>query len=108
MIMFSVTLHNIPEGMIIGSFLKRENKKIKTMLNICILIGGFLAIGASAGAILGNISSKYIMSNLALSAGAMLYMLACELIPGMYSNENKKNGILYIIGFLIGCLICGL
>ena len=107
-LLFAIMMHNIPEGMIIGTMLKKENRKIKTMLKICIIIGMFLAVGSMIGAILGNIDEKYIMPNLALSAGAMLYMVACELIPGMYDEKYKKSGIIYILGFLVGCLICKL
>lgn len=102
----AIMLHNIPEGMIIGSMLRKENKKVKNMLNVCIVIGVFLGVGALIGALLGNINGKYIMPNLALSAGAMLYMLSCELIPNMYDVKNKSIGVIYIIGFLIGCLMC--
>lgn len=102
----AIMLHNIPEGMIIGSVLRKENGKIKSMLKICIIIGVFLAVGALIGVLIGNIDDKFIMPNLALSAGAMLYMLSCELIPNMYDVKNKNKGIIYIIGFLIGSLIC--
>lgn len=102
----AIMLHNIPEGMIIGSMLRKESKKIKNMSNVCIIIGVFLGIGALVGALLGNVDDRYIMPNLALSAGAMLYMLSCELIPNMYDIENKSKGIIYILGFLLGCLIC--
>jgi len=105
----AIMLHNIPEGMIIGTMLNKEKKGIKSMLRICTLIGLFLAVGAMIGAILGNIEDRYIMPNLALSAGAMLYVLSYELIPGMHSNYNyKQNGFMYIIGFLLGSLICNL
>jgi len=107
-LLFTIMMHNIPEGMIIGTMLRKENKKIRSMLNICLIIGVFLSIGSAIGIVLGNINENYIMSNLAISAGAMLYMLACELIPGMYDNHNKRSGIIYIIGFLMGCLICKL
>lgn len=107
-LLFAIMMHNIPEGMIIGSILGKENKSIKSMLNICTIIGVFLASGSAIGAIIGNIGDKYIMPNLAISAGAMLYVLACELIPEMYNDKYEKNGFVYIIGFLIGSLICKL
>lgn len=102
----AIMMHNIPEGMIIGSMLKKENKGMGKMLRICALIGVFLGVGAFGGALLGNVDDEYIMPNLALSAGAMLYILSCELIPNMYDVKNNNKGIIYILGFLIGCLIC--
>lgn len=108
-LLFAIMLHNIPEGMIIGSVLKKERKSIKFMLYNCLVIGIFLGVGSMIGAILGNIDDKYIMPSLALSAGAMLYMLACDLIPSMYDETSyKNNGMIYIMGFLIGCIICKL
>lgn len=107
-LLFAIMMHNIPEGMIIGSILGKENKSIRSMLNICGIIGVFLAAGTALGVIMGILDDKYIMPNLALSAGAMLYVLACELIPEMYDEKHGKNGIIYIIGFLIGSLICKL
>lgn len=105
-LLFAIMMHNIPEGMIIGIMLKKENMQIKTMLNICIIIGVFLSVGSIIGAMIGNINDKYIMPSLALSAGAMLYVLAYELIPSMDDRQNKKSGMIYIVGFLLGCLIC--
>lgn len=108
-LIFAIMIHNIPEGMIIGSMLKKEKKQFSLVLYNCLIIGIFLGIGAIIGGILGNINNSYIMVNLALSAGAMLYMLACDLIPSMYNEYDNKNvGVIYILGFLIGCLICKL
>ncbi len=108
-LLMAIMLHNIPEGMIIGNMIRKEDKSKKSVLNSCIIIGIFLGIGAVIGTIIGNLSNQYIMPCLAISAGAMLYIVACELIPGMHSkNGNNKEGIIYIIGFLIGCLMCKL
>ena len=106
-LLMAIMIHNIPEGLIIGVSSKREEKKIKSVIIACIVIGIFLGFGAIIGYSMGNISTKYIMPSLAISAGAMLYIVACELIPGMYSaKNNNKIGLIYIIGFLIGCILC--
>ena len=105
-LMFAIMVHNIPEGMIIGLIDKRENKKIKSTINNCIIIGVFLGVGASLGAYVGNIASKYIMECLSISAGAMLYILACELMPEMYESKNNRIGIIFMMGFILGIILC--
>ena len=108
-LLFAISVHNIPEGMIIGSMIKKENKgKRKTIIS-CALIGLFLTIGAIVGNTMGGLSSNYTTPSLAISAGAMLYILSCELIPEMQTeNKNNKVGIVYIFGFILGCLICNI
>ena len=106
-LLIAIMIHNIPEGMIIGISSKKETKKLKYVMTACIIIGIFLGVGAIIGKSIGNIRSDYIIPCLSISAGAMLYIVACELIPGMYSEECNKNiGIIYTIGFLIGCIMC--
>ena len=108
-LLFAISIHNIPEGMIIGSIIKKENKrKIKT-ITACILIGLFLTVGAIVGNVMGEINGDRAMYSLAISAGAMLYILSCDLIPEIQTKgENKKIGIVYILGFILGCLICNI
>lgn len=106
-LLIAIMLHNIPEGMIIGISSKKEGNKLNQVIKSCVIIGIFLGIGAMIGKNIGSISIQYIVPCLALSAGAMLYIVACELIPGMYSEKyNNKIGIIYSIGFLIGCIMC--
>jgi len=103
----AIMLHNIPEGMIIGISSKKDGRKLKSVLTACNIIGVFLGVGAIIGKSIGDISMEYIMPCLSISAGAMLYIVACELIPGMYTKKNNnKIGIFYTIGFLIGCIMC--
>lgn len=76
-LLVAIMLHNIPEGMIIGISSKKEGGKLKQVINACIIIGIFLGVGAIIGKSIGGISSQYIMPCLAISAGAMLYIVAC-------------------------------
>lgn len=108
-LMFAIAIHNIPEGMIIGSMLKKENKDKANIFKACNVIGICLVVGSVIGNIAGNFSNTYAMISLALSAGAMLYILSYELIPDINSNTNDgKSEMIYIIGFLFGCLICNI
>ncbi len=108
-LLLSVAIHNIPEGMIIGNIVKREESKKINILKSCTIIGVFLALGAVIGGVAGSFNRSYVMPSLAVSAGAMLYIVACELIPEMSNYaSNKKVGMIYIFGFLLGSLICNI
>ena len=67
------------------------------------LSGLTTGIGAFFGAIIGNISQKFIGISLAFAAGAMLYIVSCELLPQssqMYRGRFASFG--NIIGIIFG------
>lgn len=99
-------LHDIPEGMIVGITSKVNGKKIKKIAFESILVGACVGIGTLLGGYIGNIDNKYISLSLSMAAGAMLYIISCELIPE--SKENTKNKLIYltyVLGILIGATI---
>ena len=99
-------LHDIPEGMIVGITSKVNGKKIKNISFESILVGACVGIGTIIGGYIGNIDNKYISLSLSMAAGAMLYIISCELIPE--SKENSKNKLIYltyVLGILIGAII---
>lgn len=105
-LMTTILLHNIPEGMVIGVTRKMENKSFFSNIVGCSLIGIFLGFGSGIGYLAGALDEIYVSICLALSAGAMLYIVACDLIPEM--NEDKKSlrvGMLYILGIILGTVI---
>ena len=67
-------------------------------------ISGFTTgIGAFFGAIIGNISLNLIGVSLAFAAGAMLYIVSCELIPESNRLYKGRMGSLgNILGVVIG------
>ena len=105
-VLIGMFLHDIPEGMIVGITSKVEGKKLKTILLESIIVGACSGFGTYIGNIIGKINEKYIAISLSISAGAMLYLVSCELIPS--SNEickSKKIYITFIFGIIIGALI---
>lgn len=69
------------------------------------LSGVTTGIGAFCGAIIGNVSKELIGISLAFAAGAMLYIVSCELIPEsnkMYRGRFSSFG--NILGILLGIL----
>jgi len=100
----AIALHDIPEGISIALPLKKGGfPKFKAIL-ITILSGITTGIGAFFGAIIGNISQSLIGISLAFAAGAMLYIVSCELIP---ESKKKYSGRFASLGNIFG-LILGL
>lgn len=105
-LMITILLHNIPEGMVVGVTKRMEGKSLLNNFLGCSLIGIFLGFGSGIGYVAGAVDEVYVSICLALSAGAMLYIVACDLIPEM--NGDKKSlrvGIIYIIGIILGTII---
>jgi ZIP family zinc transporter len=118
-----LTIHNLPEGLAIGSGFEASSK-IGLSLAIAICIhdfpegismalplkqGGFskfkvilyttisgisTGIGALLGALLGDISASFIGFSLSFAAGAMLYIVSCEIVPESNSIYNGRRGTL--------------
>lgn len=105
-VLFGMFLHDIPEGMIVGIISKVNGKNILKIIFESILVGACVGIGTIVGGYIGNIDNKYISLSLSIAAGAMLYIVSCELIPE--SKEYTKSKIIYlayVFGIIIGALI---
>lgn len=104
-ILISIFLHNIPEGMVVGIAMKLENRTFLENIKYCTLVGMPTGLGAFIGKILGNISDSFVAASLALSAGAMLYIVACDLIPNSKKiSHDKKVYAMYIAGMVLGII----
>ena len=105
-ILISIFLHDIPEGMVVGVTNNTNNQKLSKVVLNSILVGMAVGIGVFIGQIVGSISNNYISLSLSFAAGAMLYIVSCDLIPS--SNEMSGSTfpkISYILGIMIGGLI---
>lgn len=99
----AIAIHDVPEGISIAVPLKEGGSKKGKVILLTALSGITTGIGAFFGAIIGNISEMLIGGALALAAGAMLYIVACELIPeskSMYKGRVTSLG--NILGILLG------
>lgn len=97
-----IGIQNFPEGAAISFPLYREGYSKKKAF----LIGSLSAIVEPISAVLGAILAIKIQMImpflLAFAAGAMLYVIATELIPESMTNEKKEHMALYFgIGFII-------
>lgn len=103
---FAISFQNIPEAMVIISpLLLAGISKIRTL---CIALGiGLLeVIGVFMGYFMGGISAGLLPFMLALSGGAMLYVVSDEMIPESHSHGHQKIATYALLaGFLLMLLM---
>ena len=100
----AIAIHDIPEGMSIAIPINKSGYgKIKAIV-LTALSGLTTGVGAFFGAIIGTSSQQLIGISLAFAAGAMLYIVSCELLPE--SNQIYK-GRFASFGNIFG-IICGI
>lgn len=105
-LLISIVLHDIPESMVVGIISKTNNKSNKKILFNSTISGLFTGFGALVGAVIGKVNNIYISICLSIAAGAMLYVVACDLIPTSKKiSKSKRVYIVYIVGILIGAII---
>ena len=101
-----IALHNIPEGIAMcAAFCKAGVKRW-----LSVLIAASTGLAAVAGALIGffvsNISGMLTGICLALSAGAMLYIIFDDMLAEAYARTKcKKVAALAILGIIAGALI---
>lgn len=101
----AIAIHDIPEGISIALPLKEGGISIFKVILLTALSGITTGLGALIGAIIGNISAAFISISLAFAAGAMLYIVSCELIPeskSIYKGRFSSMG--NILGFILGII----
>lgn len=99
----AIALHDVPEGMAMA--IPMKNGGIKSYKVICyvILSGITTGIGAFLGAIIGSISNEVIALCLSFAAGAMLYIVSGELIPESTAlYKGRTQALGNILGFVFG------
>lgn len=99
----AIAIHDIPEGISIALPLKEGGMTIFKVILLTSLSGITTGIGAWIGAIIGTVSPAFISASLAFAAGAMLYIVSCELIPESKSLYKGRFGSMgNILGFILG------
>lgn len=99
----AIAIHDIPEGISMAAPMKKSGLKSGKILLYVVLSGITTGIGAFVGAIIGSISESIIAICLSFAAGAMLYIVSGELTPE--SNRlysGRMASIGNILGFLLG------
>lgn len=105
----AICIHDIPEGVAMAVPMKNGGMKASKVIFYVILSGVTTGIGAFAGKIIGEISDSIISVCLSFAAGAMLYIVSCELIPESNQMYKGKFGTLgTILGFVLGLIAVSL
>lgn len=101
-----IAAHNIPEGMTVGVPLIMAGVSPLYVLLLTLLTGIPTAFGAVLGAILGDISNYFIGFCLSSAASSMLYVTANQLIPeANILHKGKMSSVFLLIGFICGCYL---
>lgn len=93
-----IGIHNIPEGLAMALSLVGSKMKITKVILFTIIAGIPMGIGSFLGAYFGGMFSSLIGVFLAIAAGTMMYVVLEEIFP-------KSRSLFCIIGFLVGTLI---
>ncbi len=99
----AICFHDIPEGISMAVPMKNGGMKSSKVIYYVLLSGLTTGIGAFFGSLVGGISQEIIAICLAFSAGAMIYIVSGELTPE--SNKlyrGRMSAIGYMLGFIIG------
>ncbi len=99
----AICLHDIPEGISMAIPMKNGGMNATKVMLYVILSGIATGLGALIGALVGNISTNVIAICLAFAAGAMLYIVSGELIPEYNSlYHGRMSALGNMAGFIIG------
>ena len=98
----AICLHDIPEGISMAVPMKNGGMKPLKVMIYVILSGIATGIGALIGALVGNISEQVIAICLSFAAGAMLYIVTGELTP---EANNLYKGRITALGNMLGFII---
>lgn len=101
-----IMLHNIPEGMAMAIPMHMGGMKPVKGVLLAVLAGAPTALGAGLGMVIGAISKSFIGCCIAFAAGAMLFVTLKELIPESVNMGKSFPTIIAIAaGVLIGVLM---
>lgn len=99
-------LHNVPEGMAMAVPLVAGNVKRFKVLLLVIIAGSTTILGGVLGLIIGNINTTVLAISLAFAAGAMLYVTFGEILPqAILMRKNASPTIFTIFGIIMGFLV---
>lgn len=101
-----IAIHCIPEGIAVSLPFIKAGLKADKMIILALLMGFPLAFGALAGGVLGTISPIFITLCLSFAGGVMLYITCGEVIPNSKGIwRGRLSTILGMIGFIAGILL---
>lgn len=100
-----IAIHDIPEGISMAVPMKNGGMSSKKVIFYVIMSGISTGIGALVGHLIGGISETIIASSLSFAGGAMLYIVSGELtLEANNMYKGRMNAIGNILGFILGII----
>lgn len=108
-ILIVMFLHDIPECIVVGASEIEGNSLKKVVIN-GMIVGAFTVSGIILGIFIGSLSDFATSFSLGLSAGAMLYMTSVVLIPLSYQKKKSflKNTSYFLLGVFLSIIASSL
>ncbi len=97
-IAMAIALHNIPEGMSIAAPLRLAGVKRRFVALITVLVGFVTPIGTVLSLWLFQVSTLFIALSLAFAAGAMMYVVARDILPESMTADRKNATVGTLVG----------
>lgn len=105
-LMLAIMLHDIPEGMSQAIPFRFSGKGLGFIVFVCLLSGLPTGLGALLGVALGGVSQTLIGLCLAFAGGSMTYVVCGDIIPESKALHRGRLPVFAsIAGFLAGLLI---
>ncbi len=98
-------VHNVPEGVAVCLPLRMSGMKVRRVLTLAVLTGLPTAAGSVIGTAVGSISREMISLCIAFAGGAMLYISLKELIPAAGDSKMFWAMLGLSIGFFMTMLV---
>lgn len=100
-----IAIHDVPEGISMAVPMKKGGMSKGKVIFYVVMSGISTGIGALVGHLVGGISEKIIAASLSFAAGAMLYIVSGELTPEANNlYKGRMNAIGNILGFILGII----
>lgn len=104
-----IALHNIPEGMAIAAPLLAGGIRKRSVICLTALSGAPTLLGGLLGVWIGNISETAVALSLATAGGAMLYVVFGEIIPqSVVMTKTRLAPLVTLAGIITGLLLAQL
>ncbi len=101
----AITMHEIPQELGDFGVLVYGGYSVKKAL----ILNFFTALTAIAGTFFGyffsNSNELFLMGLLPFAAGGFIYVAACDLIPALHKEQDKRISLLNMAMFLIGIFL---
>lgn len=102
----SIALQNVPEGLVIVTPLLMVGVSYMRATVIALAIALLEMAGVGIGYMLGSVSGMFLPALLAMSGGAMLYVISDEMIPETHAHGFQKPATYALVaGVLVTILL---